>query len=218
MVKPAYEHPIDKATYEATLDFFEKLIKVLHPFMPFITEEIWHGLKERAEKDCILVSAWPERKAHDAKLLESASLIFEVVTSIRNIRNAKQISPKMPLQLSIKSQNEQHYSLFEDAIKKLANLDQLEYVTSNVEGALNFVVQSDEFYLPLEQEINLEKEKENIEKELEYTRGFLISVSKKLSNERFVNSAPPQVVEVEKKKKADAEAKIKALEESLANL
>lgn len=218
MVKPAYEQPIDKVTYEATIEFFEKLIKVLHPFMPFITEEIWHGLKDRVEKDCILVSEWPLKKEFDEKLLHTASLVFEVVTSIRNIRNAKQISPKTALQLSVKSQNPQHYSLFENAIKKLANLDRLDYVQSNVEGALNFVVQSDEFYLPLEQEIDLEKEKETIEKELEYTRGFLLAVSKKLSNERFVNNAPPQVVEVEKKKKADAEAKIRALEESLANL
>ena len=218
MVKPAYEQPIDKASFDATIGFLEKLLKILHPFMPFITEEIWHGIKERDASDAIVISPWPEKSDFDQRLLETAGLVFEVVTSIRNVRNAKQISLKTALQLSIKSQNNKNFSVFEDAIKKLANLDKLEYVTEKVEGALSFVVQADEFFLPLEQELDIEKEKENMTKELEYTKGFLIAVTKKLSNERFVNNAPPQVVEIENKKKADAEAKIKALEESLASL
>lgn len=218
MVKPAYEQPIDKASFDATIGFLEKLLKILHPFMPFITEEIWHGIKERDANDAIVISPWPEKSNFDQRLLETAGLVFEVVTSIRNVRNAKQISPKTALQLSIKSQNNKNFSVFEDAIKKLANLDKLEYVAEKVEGALSFVVQADEFFLPLEQELDIEKEKENMTKELEYTKGFLIAVTKKLSNERFVNNAPPQVVEIENKKKADAEAKIKALEESLASL
>lgn len=215
MVKPAYEQPIDRASYAATINFFEKLTKVLHPFMPFITEEIWQRIDKREVKDAIAVSSWPEKNDFDEKLLETASLVFEMVTSIRNVRNAKQISPKTPLQLFIKSQKNASYPIFEDSIKKLANLDTLEYVNEKVEGALSFVIQADEFFLPLEQELDLEKEKAEMEKELEYTRGFLAAVTKKLSNERFVSNAPAQVIEMENKKKADAEAKIKALEESL---
>lgn len=218
MIKPGFEQPIDAATYEATLGFFEKLMKVLHPFVPFITEEIWHGIREREEKDCIVVAAWPTAERYNEQLLTDANLIFEVVSAIRNIRNAKQISPKVPLQLYVKSQNNKAYSLFEGTIKKLANIDKVDYVGEVVEGALSFVVQADEFFLPLTQELDLDKERENLESELKYTRGFLQSVTKKLSNERFVNNAPPQVVEMENKKKADAEAKIKALEESLARL
>lgn len=218
MIKPGFEEPIDQHTYEATLGFFEKLMKVLHPFMPFITEEIWHGIKERDEKDCIIVSEWPVKESFDQQLLTDTSLVFEVVTAVRNIRNAKQISPKVALKLYVKAQNTKAYTLFESAMKKLANLEAIAYVTEKVEDTLSFVVQADEFFIPLAQELDLEKEKENLQKELEYTKGFLQTVQKKLSNARFVNNAPAQVVEMENKKKADAEAKIKALEESLANL
>lgn len=218
MVKPEYQKPIDAPTFEATLRFFDKVVRVLHPFVPFITEEIWQGIQKRGEKESIVVAPWPSKENVNEDLLADAALVFEVVTAVRNTRNAKQLSPKTPLSLYIKSQNTKAYTRFEDALKKLANLESVQYVNETVEGALNFVIKADEFFIPVAQELDLEKEKENLQKELEYTKGFLMSVTKKLSNERFVNNAPPQVVEMENKKKADAEAKIKALEESLARL
>jgi valyl-tRNA synthetase len=218
MVKPAYGSPIDRATYEETIALFEKLMKVLHPFMPFITEELWHQINERGEKDCIIVAQWPNTEAVDQKLLENAAIAFEVISTIRNIRNEKQISPKEALKLAIKSQDKLKYEQFNEVIQKLANIEELSFTDDKVDGAVSFVVKADEFFVPMEGKVDVEQERENIQKELEYTKGFLNSVMKKLSNERFVNNAPAQVIENEKKKQADAEAKIKALEESLSNL
>jgi valyl-tRNA synthetase len=216
MVKPAYEQPIDKTTYDATIEIFEKLIKVIHPFMPFITEELWHEIKERKEKDCIVIAEWPLIKKTDQKLLSESEVIIEVIGNIRNIRNAKQIVKHAPLDLIIKTGNEALYRKFENIIRKLAAVNNISYNEVVPDGSAGFIVKSDEFSVPLKGEIDPEKEKENILKEIEYTKGFLSSVEKKLSNERFVNNAAPKILEIEKQKKADAEAKIKALEESLA--
>ncbi|GGF37477.1 valine--tRNA ligase [Echinicola rosea] len=217
MVKPAYQKPIDLETYEKTLGYFEAIMKVLHPFMPFITEELWHQVKSRDVKDALIVSSWPTKTAYDEKLINDAAQVFEVVSQIRNIRASKGISPKEAFDLTINTQNQELYTSFEAILKKLANLTKVDFA-EKVDGALSFVVKSDEFFIPLNEQIDVEAEKENIQKELEYTKGFLNSVTKKLSNERFVNNAPAQVVENEKKKQADAEAKIKALEESLTKL
>jgi valyl-tRNA synthetase len=215
MIKPAYEQPIDKNTYEATISIFEKLIKVLHPFMPFITEELWHEIKERKEKDCIVIAAWPVAKKADNKILSDSEIIIEVITNIRNVRNSKQIVKHAALDLIVKTRNQTLYKNFENIIRKLAAIDKISYNEGDTEGSANFLVKSDEFFVPLKGEIDPEKEKENILKEIEYTKGFLLSVEKKLSNERFVSNAAPKILEIEKQKKADAEAKIKALEESL---
>ncbi|MBD8487456.1 valine--tRNA ligase [Echinicola sp. CAU 1574] len=217
MVKPEYQKPIDLETYEKTLGFFESIMKVLHPFMPFITEELWHQVKGRDVKDALIVSSWPSVASYDEKLIGEAAQVFEVVSQVRNIRASKGISPKEAFELTINTQNQALYVSFEAIMKKLANLSQVAYA-DKVEGALSFVVKSDEFFIPLNEKIDVEAEKENIRKELEYTKGFLNTVMKKLSNERFVSGAPAQVVENEKQKQADAEAKIKALEESLAKL
>ncbi|WP_200976313.1 valine--tRNA ligase [Echinicola sp. 20G] len=217
MVKPEYQKPIDLETYEKTLGFFESIMKVLHPFMPFITEELWHQVKGRDVKDALIVSSWPSVTSYDEKLIGEAAQVFEVVSQVRNIRASKGISPKEAFELTINTSNQALYQSFEAIMKKLANLSQVAYA-DKVEGALSFVVKSDEFFIPLNEKIDVEAEKENIRKELEYTKGFLNTVMKKLSNERFVSGAPAQVVENEKQKQADAEAKIKALEESLAKL
>ena len=217
MVKPEFGKPIDEITYHATIGFFERLIKLLHPFMPFITEELWHEVKQRAERECLIVAQWPESKEFDEALLSQASDAFDVVSHIRNIRNQKQISPKEVLSLSIKS-GPCRYESFENIIKKLANLSEINYVEEKVDGAVSFVVKADEFFVPISGSIDLEKEKEELEKELKYTQGFLNSVKKKLSNERFVSNAPAQVVEMENRKATDAEAKIQTLLESLKNL
>ncbi len=218
MIKPGYEQPIDQATYDQTIGYLEKVMKILHPFMPFITEEIWHEIKERTNDDCIIVAEWPEKGTFDEALLEKAQLSFEIISSIRNIKNNKQIPQKEALKLLIKTGNQDVFEGFSGIIKKLANVSEIHFTPDNVDNALNFVVKGNEFFLPIDGKVNVEKEIEQLEGELNYTKGFLVSVNKKLSNDRFVNNAPEQVVVNEKKKKADAEAKIKALEESLAAL
>ncbi len=218
MIKPAYQQPIDKVTYDTTIGYLEKLMRLLHPFMPFITEEIWHLIKERKGDDFIIVAEWPKAQAFDKQILEHTGAAFEVVTNIRNIRNAKQVSPKETLELFIKTKSKASFEPFEAVIKKLSNLSAIKYTNENVEGASSFIIKGDEFFIPLTETIDPVKEKEKLAQELKYTKGFLIGVTKKLSNERFVNNAPEQVVATEKKKQADAEAKIKAIEESLKEL
>ncbi|SHO64213.1 valine--tRNA ligase [Algoriphagus zhangzhouensis] len=217
MIKPAYQQPIDQATYNKTIEFFEDILKILHPFMPFLSEEIWHQIKERSVEESLILASWPESSSFDTKIIEEAAQVFEVVSQVRNLRASKGMSPKEALELTINAKNPELYGRFEAVLYKLANLSSLAFA-ENVENAMSFVVKSDECFVPMGDSINIEEEKANIQKELDYTRGFLNSVVKKLSNERFVAGAPAQVVENEKKKQADAEAKIKALEESLSKL
>jgi valyl-tRNA synthetase len=218
MVKPPYQQPIDKATYEATVDFFERVMKLAHPFMPFITEEIWHEIKNRSERDCIIVAPWPKAGPVDETIIAQAAVAFEIVTQLRNMRNSKGISPKTAFDLLIKTENQALYSRFAHSIEKLANVSAMRFVQEKAEGAVSFIIKGDEFFVPMEGELDLDKETEKTEKELEYTRGFLATVDKKLSNERFVSNAKENVIALERQKKADAEAKIKALEETLAKL
>lgn len=217
MVKPPYGDPIPAATFEATLNLFEKLMKLLHPFMPFITEEIYHELRKRDDEDHIIIAQWPKANKADKKLLEQTQRIFEVVSNIRNTRTSKGLSPKEELELFVRSADFSVYEKFDLIIKKMANISSISKTNEGMENATHFVVKGDEFYLPI-QNIDTEAEKERLQKELEYTKGFMSSVSKKLSNERFVNNAPADVVDMERKKLADAEAKIKALEDSLMML
>ena len=217
MIKPEYQKPIDQATYNKTIELFEDILKILHPFMPFISEEIWHQIEERSVEDSLILAKWPEVKSFDTKITEEAAQVFEVVSQIRNLRASKGMSPKEALDLSINTQRPELYTRFQAVLEKLANLSSLNFA-SKVENAMSFVVKADECFVPMGDSIDVEEEKAAIQKELEYTKGFLNSVMKKLSNERFVAGAPAQVVENEKKKQADAEAKIKALEESLEKL
>ncbi|NMM48588.1 valine--tRNA ligase [Marinigracilibium pacificum] len=218
MIKPEFGKPIDKATFDATINFFEKVIKLLHPFMPFITEEIWHEIRERKDGECLIVAEWPKASVTNENLLDNTERVFEIITQVRNFRNNKGISPKEALVLAIKSSDQGLYDAFEDLIIKMANLERIDKVAEQPENATGFVVKGDEFFIPTDGLIDAEKEMEEIQKELEYTKGFLNSVQKKLSNERFVSNAPEKVVAMEQQKKADAEAKIKALEEQLATL
>jgi valyl-tRNA synthetase len=218
MIKPEFGKPIDQTTYSRTVAFFEDVLKVLHPFMPFITEELWSELNSRNEKDCVIVAAWPSPKAFKNEILEEAAFAFEVITEIRNTRNTKGLSPKEGIKLKVNSTDQSLLKSFKPIIQKLSNLSEFEIASRKVDNATSFIVRSTEFFVPLEGKIDTEKEREAILKDLEYQRGFMESVDKKLSNEKFVSSAPPKVIEMERKKKADAEAKIKALEESLARL
>ncbi len=218
MIKPDYQKPIDAPTLKVTIGFFERILKLLHPFMPFITEELWHELGDRDEKDCIIVSEWPKAEKFDEQLLLEADLAFDIIGNIRNIRNAKQIAMKDQLELKVKTADFNALNRFADAIKKLGNLSVLEQTADKIDNSASFVIKGDEFFIPLAGAVDLGAEKEEMEKELAYTKGFLISVEKKLSNERFVSGAPEQVVAMEKKKMEDARAKIKVLEESLASM
>ncbi|WP_075352222.1 valine--tRNA ligase [Algoriphagus marinus] len=217
MIKPEYQHPIDQATYDRTIGLFEDILRILHPFMPFISEEIWHLIKERSVEESLILASWPTEKAFDAQLIAEAAQVFEVVSQVRNLRASKGMSPKESLDLTINAKNEALYTRFESVLIKLANLSSFNFGTA-VENSMSFVVKADECFIPAGDSINVEEERENISKELEYTKGFLNAVMKKLSNERFVAGAPAQVIEMERKKQADAEAKIKTLEESLAKL
>lgn len=217
MIKPAYQHPIDQQTYDRTIELFEDVLKILHPFMPFITEELWHQIKERSVGESLILAPWPEVKEFDQKTIDDAAQVFEVVSQVRNLRASEGMSPKESLELTINTKTPELYHQFESVLVKLANLSSLSF-SEKVENAMSFVVKSDECFIPMSDSINIEEEKANLQKEIEYTKGFLASVMKKLSNERFVAGAPAQVVENEKKKQADAEAKIKALEESLTKL
>jgi len=218
MIKPEFGKPIDKKTYEQTVVLFEKVLKVLHPFMPFITEELWGELSPRKAKENIIVASWPKAESFNAAILEEATYSFELITQIRNGRNAKGISPKEALSLSAKEGDQKLINEFWPIIKKLSNLSEINFITEKLTGATSFVIKSTEFFISFGGKVDAAKEKETLLKDLEYNKGFLASVNKKLDNEKFVNGAKPEVIEIERKKKADAEAKIKSLEESLKAL
>ncbi len=217
MIKPEFGKPIDNITYEQTVSFFETLLKALHPFMPFITEELWHELKEKGNKDCIIIAPWPSASTPDKNILEEGALAFEIITEIRNTRNAKNISPKEKLNLIVKGDSQSIFKNFRTLITKLSNLGEISFEVKSGDG-VGFIVRSTEFFIPFSGQIDVAKERESLLKELEYQKGFLNTVTRKLENEKFIKSAPTQVVEAELKKKADAESKIKALEESLRRL
>ncbi len=222
MVKPEFvdgnPNPIDKITYDATINFFEKLLKIIHPFMPFISEELWHQIGERKEKDCIMMTEWPGKKAANESILKRMSVFIESVIKIRAIRNEKNISPKEPIELSIRFKADEMSSGLDSLGKKLCNLSAIHHIETKVENAVSFIINNIEFYIQLPKNFNAKEEKEKLTKDLEYNKGFLQSVQKKLANERFVQNAKPEVLDIEKKKQADAEAKIKAIEEQLASL
>jgi valyl-tRNA synthetase len=218
IIKPEFGKPIDEITYHKTISFFENLLKILHPFMPFITEELWHELKERKEKECIIIEAWPKATAFNESIIKDASLAYDVVTQVRNTRNAKGISPKEALKLIGNAESKTKIDSFSSVIKKLSNLSELSFSNDKIANATNFLVGTLEFYIPMEGKIDTEKERESIQKEIDYQKGFIVVLDKKLLNEKFMASAKPQVIELEQKKKADAEAKIKSLEERLKSL
>jgi valyl-tRNA synthetase len=220
MIKPVYQHPIDAETYKRTIAFFENVLKILHPFMPFITEELWHDelFGHREALDCCIVAQLPNSGEFNARLLTDVESVKQVITQIRNIRNTKQISPKEALALSVKVNSGIDYLSYKAILTKLANLNALDFVDNKLAGASAFLVLTDEFYVPLNENIDVEAEKERLEKEKDYLNGFLKSCDAKLTNERFMSNAKPEIIEAEQKKKADAEAKIKIIEEALSGL
>jgi valyl-tRNA synthetase len=219
MIKPAYQHPADQLTQQQAVDHFETLMKLLHPFMPFITEEMWSLITEREEKDCMIIARWPQIQPYDTNLLSRFEFAAEVIVDIRNIRKEKNILNRDAIKLLVKKNaGEQADFLFDPLIIKLCNLESIEYVEEKVNGAISFVQRSTEFYIPLGDTIDVEAELKKLNEELVYTRGFLDSVQKKLGNERFMAGAPEKVKEMEFKKKADAESKIQVLLDQIENL
>jgi valyl-tRNA synthetase len=217
IIKPAYQQPIDKKTFDEVIHIFEQNLKLLHPFMPFLTEEVWQHIAERTPEQALVIAEWPKVCVTDNELIAGFTFADEVISGIRTIRKEKNIPMKEVLEVSV--MNEEKVAQDWDAvIRKLTNVSEISYVDAAVDGALSFRVKSNEYFIPMDGAIDVEAEIVKIKEELKYTKGFLISVQKKLSNERFVNNAPDQVIAIERKKQADAEAKIETLEKSLASL
>jgi len=214
MVKPAYQAPIDAATLAATKGFFDKLLRLLSPFMPFITEELWQDLAPRGEES-LCVAAMPTVEAYEASLIENFGPIGEAVSSIRAIRKAKNIPNREPLALKVICDDNYHTE-FEPLLIKMAGLSGVEYVSEKDAAAESFMVKTTQYFVPMSEQIDVEAEVEKLTKDLAYFEGFLAGVMKKLGNERFMSSAPAKVVETEYAKKRDAEAKIEAIKERLA--
>lgn len=217
-VKPGYEQPIDLATHAATVGYFEDVLKLLHPFMPFISEDIWHNINERSENNNLIIASWPESKAFDADVLSKGLLLFDIITNVRNLRSSKGISPKDTLDLQVKTEQQTLFEELEASIKKMGNIGSVTFVATQPENCFSFVLQGNEVFVPVADQIDVEAEREKLSEELKYAEGFLKSVQKKLSNERFVNNAPDAVVSVERKKLADTEAKIAALKAGIEAL
>lgn len=217
IIKPAYGQPIDRKTYEKTLDLFAELLQLLHPFMPFITEEIWQNLKERKTGESIMVSVINNDTPYDENLLKEFEFVKEIIVGIRNIRKQNNIAFKDSLELKVKK-NDRYPAAFASIVEKMGNISATETVTEAVKGAWSFIVDTVEYFIPGTGNVDTAEVKAKLEEELKYTRGFLKSVMAKLSNERFVSGAPEQVVANERKKQADAEAKIAAIETQLAEL
>ncbi|MBT8261941.1 MAG: valine--tRNA ligase [Bacteroidia bacterium] len=217
MVKPAYGQPIDSTTYAGVISILEDNLKILHPFVPFVSEEIWQHITKRSPEEALIVAKWPEIGPFDTNLISDFEFAAEVISGIRTIRKEKNIAYKEQIELSaINSENTG--TEFDGIICKLGNLSNLNYVSKPLDGSITFRVKSNEYFVPISGTVNVDEEIAKITEELHYTEGFLKSVQKKLSNERFVNNAPEQVVKMERTKEADALAKIETLKASLASL
>ena len=217
IIKPAYQKPIDAKTYKSVIEAFENNLKILHPFMPFLSEDIWQYISERTPEEALIVAKWPETKIINDALINEFDFASEVISGIRNIRKQKNIAFKDAIGFSVINNNHTK-TTFDGVIAKLGNLESIENVNEAVEGALTFRVKSNEYFIPMVGAIDVDAEIKKLTEELSYTEGFLKSVQKKLSNERFVNNAPEQVIASERKKEVDALSKIETLKASLASL
>lgn len=215
-IKPGFEQPIDKAVYEKSVYFFEQLMQLLHPFMPFITEEIYHLLQERT--DDLTIKQYESGNRTEPNVLHAATLLKEVITAIRDARNKNQLKPKDSIRLHIQTDNRESYEIIDSILLKQVNAETISYTDASVSNSITVVVQKDKFFIETTTVLDTAAQKSQLQKDLDYLKGFLASVEKKLSNERFVQNAKPEVIEIERKKKADAEEKIIVIEESLASL
>ncbi|MFI3279599.1 MAG: valine--tRNA ligase [Rikenellaceae bacterium] len=217
MIKPAYQTPIDAATLAATKCFFDRLMRLLHPYMPFVTEEIWQDVAPRAAGESIMVSPMPKASAYDESLLARFELTSEVISAIRNVRKEKNLAQKEPLTLHV-VEDAAYPKEYAPVIAKMGNLSSIEMASEKDSMAAGFIIKTTQYFIPLGDKIDKEAETKKLSEELKYLEGFLTSVMKKLSNERFVSSAPEKVVATERAKQADAEAKIAAIKEQIEAL
>jgi len=215
-VKPGFEQPVSKAVYDATIVHFESLLQLLHPFMPFVTEEIYHLLK--AQDEDLINKQLPTDNTVDKTITANGALLQQLISSIRDVRNKNQIKPKETISICVDTQNEDFYTAVGTILQGQVNAEALHIVKEPVAGAIAVVIGTEKLYIQSNAAVDLDAQKAKMEEELKYLQGFLVSVEKKLSNEKFVANAKPEIIENERRKKADAEAKIKTLEESLANL
>jgi valyl-tRNA synthetase len=219
MIKPAYLQPIDKDTYETTISLLEKLVCLLHPFMPFISEEIWHHIRERKENETIMYAHQPEPATREPELIAKFAIAEDVITQIRTVRKEKNIPFKDTIRLFIKKNyNEKPDTTLDGVVSKLCNIGELNYTDEKIGDSISFIIRNTEFYIPVTQNIDTGAEIAKLEEELNYTRGFLRSVDTKLGNKKFVSGAPENVVAAERKKKSDAEERIHVLEEQIRGL
>jgi valyl-tRNA synthetase len=217
IIKPEYEKPVDKITWDITINLLDKLVRLIHPFMPFISEEIWQLISERKDGESIMISRMPESKKYNKDLVAEFEIMKEIISAVRTVRKDKEIPLKEKLHLFVRT-GESFNDEFLPVLIKMCNLTDVKFVTSKKEGAASFMIGTTEFYIPLGDRLDIEGELMKIQGELDYYRGFLDSVMKKLDNERFVSNAPANVIELERKKKSDAESKIKSLQEALKSL
>jgi len=215
-VKPGFEQPIEATVYNKTVDFFDELMQLLHPFMPFISEEIYHLLKEQKTDLCIKQLSKNEQP--DTKILEGGELLKKVISALRDARNKNQIKPKDIIQLHIQASDKASYASIENILSKQINAANIYYISDSVANTIVVAVEKDKFFIESERQLDSATLKNDLLKDLEHQKGFLLSVQKKLSNEKFVQNAKPEVLAMEQKKMADAEARIKTIQESLVGL
>ncbi len=218
IVKPAYQTPCDKKTYDATIALFEKMLKVLHPFMPFITEEIWQTIDKRTKEQSLMLAQWPTVAKYNEGYLNNFEDTKQLIAEIRTVRKNKNLAQKEAIQLMVNAAEKGYDARFDSVVAKLCNIENISKVTSKVDNSAVFMVQTSEFYIPIGNKMDVEAELKRLNEEKAYQEGFLANVMKKLSNEKFVSGAPEAVVATERKKQADAEAKIKAIEEQIKSL
>ncbi len=207
---------MSKEVYEQTLSLFEDLLQLLHPYMPFLTEEVFHLLREQPED--LIVRQLPPATQTDGQILQQGALLQQLISAVRDTRNKNQLKPKETISLAIDTTNEAFYQAAGHILQRQVNADKLEMTREAVSGSMSLVVQTEKVYVDCKIEVNPEVQRSKMEEELKYLKGFLLSVDKKLSNEKFVQNAKPEIIENERKKQSDAEAKIKTLEESLSLL
>ena len=215
-VKPGFEQPIDKAVYEKTISYFEELLQLLHPYMPFISEEIYHLLKD--QQDDICVKQFFAASKANKTILEEGDILKKVISAIRDARNKNQVKPKDVIKLYIQTGSAEAYQPIENILAKQVNAEKISFTNEPVANTIVVAVEKDKFFIESEKELDAATLKDELLKDLSHQQNFLQSVIKKLSNERFVQNAKPEVVELERKKQSDAEARIKTIEESLQNL
>lgn len=218
IIKPSYKQPIDSKTFEATTGFFEKQLNILHPFIPFITEEIWQLIRDRKDGESIMVSKMPGASSYDKSLIRRFEKTKETVSAVRTIRKGKNIPVKDPLTLLVRENEKNYDNRFGKVLKKLTNLSEIQFVDEKPKDVASFIVKTTEYFIPLGDKANVEEELEKLRKELDYSKGFLDTVMKKLNNAHFIQNAPEKVVNMEKTKKSDTELKIKTLKERIAEL